>query len=1120
MAYIGNGPGTIRQGRRAVYEFTSTANQTAFSGTDENGLTLDLLQANDNDVYLNGVRLIITDDYTISGDVLTLTSGAASGDKLIIMTQDEIANDASYSKAASDSRYINYDGDIVNGTIQIGGSGNNITFADNNKAIFGDGDDLQIYHSGTHSWITNSTGYLHINAANIELKNAADNETMLLATQNGAVKLSYDNSVKLATTSTGIDVTGGVTAQNALFSAYIDFQTGGVNKGNIYTDANTMIINTQGTNTTLNTNGGNVGIGTSSPSERLSVVAEDDTSPIDNGFSIYRSVGDDKVTINSQGGAAKFVADGGSSYIPYRFYGYNGTTLREDLTIFSDGNVGIGTSNPAHKLEVAGTTKAEQYLLDAVAKDISDTAVDVFIYDTRKDSDGGAWRKRTQNTSWYNETLNTATRGARKEFPAVAVIVAESGTVTIYDGDDPDMPMWMVFNGNAGIIYYTHAISSVTMLNGILAITRPISYGVGLTNFVSDSSQNIRNHFGIYTYNGSISERNASKQQTLLSSNPLVDGNANDVSMTVLPNAPIDSATGLPVPTIAVATNGGVSVIKDNGTVVDLTDSAGGQSTKVMFTQDGKLAYAHDGATSIRIDSIPLLDFSYGSNKVARGNSEEFYINSSLTASGWSGETPKILSGSFAHKGLIVKADNKFGLAQTGSKGLTQLDRSLGEVGKAKNMVQYTTSTYNTGWMNGDIKLATLSDTDATDFTPPPELITNGTFNTDVSGWSNNATEILTWNSSGYAQVNRNGGSSQGQCYQNITTEVGKAYIVKVDVIAVSHGFQVYAALASIPSSSGSNVTNTTGTFYWWFTASSTTTRIDLSAVQSGSGTASFDNVSVKLAESDRSVNGKGLQVFGTVTKSAVATGADLMAYSGFSSTNYLEQPYNSDLDFGTGDFSFMVWLNMSNNAQTGIIFHRSAKNISDGAWGGSGAIIQAEFNGTSLYGHVATDAFNTVYGPSVPYAEFANNTWTHYALVRRSGVLYAYVNGEEYSSAANTLTTTNTSAKLYVGERPVATRPLYGKMALHRFSATAPSPEQIKKIYNDEKHLFQENAKATLYGSSDAVTALAYDDDTELLHVGTSAGRSVFQGLRRIDNTTDAVGAAISASNGMVAED
>ena len=92
--------------------------------------------------------------------------------------------------------------------------------------------------------------------------------------------------------------------------------------------------------------------------------------------------------------------------------------------------------------------------------------------------------------------------------------------------------------------------------------------------------------------------------------------------------------------------------------------------------------------------------------------------------------------------------------------------------------------------------------------------------------------------------------------------------------------------------------------------------------------------------------------------------------------------------------------------------------------------------------------------------------------------------------------------------------------LALLTISATAPSAEQIKKMYNDEKHLFATNAKATLYGTSDAVTALAYDDDTELLHVGTSAGRSVFQGLNRVDNTTDAVGAAISASNGLVAED
>ena len=45
----------------------------------------------------------------------------------------------------------------------------------------------------------------------------------------------------------------------------------------------------------------------------------------------------------------------------------------------------------------------------------------------------------------------------------------------------------------------------------------------------------------------------------------LVANEVNDIAMTVLPNAPVDDATGLPVPTIAVATDGGVSVIKDDG---------------------------------------------------------------------------------------------------------------------------------------------------------------------------------------------------------------------------------------------------------------------------------------------------------------------------------------------------------------------------------------------------------------------------------------------------------------------------------------------------------------------------------------------------------------------------
>ena len=106
---------------------------------------------------------------------------------------------------------------------------------------------------------------------------------------------------------------------------------------------------------------------------------------------------------------------------------------------------GLAYQDPEH----ASIKDLDLKNLSQINSEISDTATDVFVYDTRKDSDGGAWRKRTQHTSWYNETLGTATRGTRREFPAVAVIVARNKILTIYDGDDPDLPMWMVFNTNA-----------------------------------------------------------------------------------------------------------------------------------------------------------------------------------------------------------------------------------------------------------------------------------------------------------------------------------------------------------------------------------------------------------------------------------------------------------------------------------------------------------------------------------------------------------------------------------------------------------------------------------------------------------------------------------------------
>lgn len=88
----------------------------------------------------------------------------------------------------------------------------NVSFGDNDKAIFGAGSDLQIFHDGSNSYINDAgTGSLYITgASNIYLQNGSS-ENFINAATNGAVTLYYDNAAKLATAATGVSVTGNVT---------------------------------------------------------------------------------------------------------------------------------------------------------------------------------------------------------------------------------------------------------------------------------------------------------------------------------------------------------------------------------------------------------------------------------------------------------------------------------------------------------------------------------------------------------------------------------------------------------------------------------------------------------------------------------------------------------------------------------------------------------------------------------------------------------------------------------------------------------------------------------------------------------------------------------------------
>jgi len=93
----------------------------------------------------------------------------------------------------------------VTGEITANGG---IALGDSDKATFGAGDDLQIYHDGGNSIIRDvGTGDLRVQGANLQLL-SSNGKKYLYGVEDAYTKIYYDNAQKLATTSTGIDVTG------------------------------------------------------------------------------------------------------------------------------------------------------------------------------------------------------------------------------------------------------------------------------------------------------------------------------------------------------------------------------------------------------------------------------------------------------------------------------------------------------------------------------------------------------------------------------------------------------------------------------------------------------------------------------------------------------------------------------------------------------------------------------------------------------------------------------------------------------------------------------------------------------------------------------------------------
>lgn len=546
-------------------------------------------------------------------------------------------------------------------------------------------------------------------------------------------------------------------------------------------------------------------------------------------------------------------------------------------------------------------------------------------------------------------------RGNKRDFPRLAAIVAEASNVTIYDLTEPGRPMWMRFavvGGNGasilGIVSAAQSLVATTALNGWLLAGG--TQGGCLIDFPRDLLRAVAGNQQV-PQKATVADRNATVSSAGDGSTAIAISNSiNAIAMAVLPDAPADPVTGLRVPTLAFARSAGLSVVQHSGVVRNSSSTLA--FTTVVLTPSLLSFGRADGAWYYAANPGSLAA-SFGVSSLSSPDAPGFGL----------GETGKLESMGRARL-LRRVANSVFGPPPA----RVQMARAH-ETTPSRSLAASIADSFNTGWVAGDIRRCFLSDAVVDSVGPSVELLSNGNFDTDLTGWTIN--QASSW-VNGALRIESNGLPDPQAHTEPFTVRPGAVYEITATVFG-SHtsnatGYVRFSTTTSAGSAigpfsgSGNFIINSGATMtvrnQTLIPAGVTSVRFMVSlGTAAGFAGAKYDLLSISAREvvADRiyryfpvhaQQQGRGpaaASITGTLTRTQVASGASLVGYSGWSAANYLREPYSADLDFGTGEWTASAWVNVPAVLTNGMFSVSGVELVTNGAldsdsgWGEAG---------------------------------------------------------------------------------------------------------------------------------------------------------------------------------------